>query len=67
MVITYSTVDEAISMKSLKTLMESGNCSIEKTDDGIIVETGRRIEDIMGQLYFSGNVKRTLYKGGIIQ
>ena len=67
MVITTTTVNDSISMAQLNEMMKNGNsCSVvEQSDGSVMVETGRYIENIMGKLYFAGNVRRVYYTKGI--
>ena len=66
MVISITTVDDYISMAQLNELMRNGNCSVvEQSDGAVMVETGRYVENVMGNLYFAGNVSRVYYTKGI--
>ena len=55
-------------MKEIEDLMKKGNVAVIEQENGaVIIETGLRIENIMGTRYFAGNVCRTFYAKGITQ
>ena len=66
MVISVTTVKGSVSMEQINEMMKNGNCAVvEQRDGSVMVETGRYIENIMGKLYFGGNVRRVYYTEGI--